>query len=147
MSDDSILDAFQRHPAEAAIIGRMLAGYGELEFELHSCLGAALDCDEEAMRAMFRVRGEKQRIEIADALMRKRYHAIGLGEQYCEAIGAMHWCRTCRNRYAHCHWWSDTNGLFFLSLETAARRNSDPIRIRFLPIDMPLLQEQEAFKF
>src|SRR5688500_6557574 len=68
----SILIAFQRYPKEAAIIGRLLAGYGDLEYELHLSLGAALGSDEAALRAMFRVRGEKQRIQIADALMREK---------------------------------------------------------------------------
>lgn len=37
-----ILPAFDRYPAEAAIIGRMLAGYGELEFGVCVCMKEAL---------------------------------------------------------------------------------------------------------
>jgi hypothetical protein len=144
MVPNSILLAFQRFPEEAAIIGRLLAGYGDLEYELHLCLGAALGNYEAALRTMFRVRGEKQRVQIADALMRQKFHSSGLGENYCEAIGAMDWCRTCRNQFAHCHWWDEPDTLFFMSLETAAQQNADH-RVKFLPIDVPLLEQQEAF--
>ena len=94
------MPAFIRFPQEAAIIGRLLAGYGELEFELSRCLGAALGDDNTAARALFRVRGEKQRILTADALMRHKYHAADLETRYSETIACMHWCRTARNQYA-----------------------------------------------
>jgi hypothetical protein len=38
----TILPAFVQFPKEAAIIGRLLAGYGELEFDLCNCLRAAV---------------------------------------------------------------------------------------------------------
>jgi len=64
----SIMPAFVRYPEEAAIIGRLLAGYGELEFDLCLCVGHARGDMDMAFKAMFRPRGETQRIDIADPI-------------------------------------------------------------------------------
>jgi len=40
MSFRPIMPSFERWPKEAARIGNMLAGYGELEFEFARCLCA-----------------------------------------------------------------------------------------------------------
>jgi len=141
---DIIMPAFLDYQKEAAIIGRLLAGYGELEYDLSICLGATLEKAETAVRTLFRVRGEKQRIDTADALMRDVYISNELGNEYCEAIGNMHWCRTCRNQYAHCHWLGQENGLYFTNLETSAKKHG-PIILNLLNVDVPLLEEQEAY--
>ena len=44
--------AFQYYPKEGAIIGRLLAGYSELEIDLTLCLAAALDYDVGMSRSM-----------------------------------------------------------------------------------------------
>src|SRR4051794_31432912 len=84
----TIQRAFQLCPEEGAIIGRLLAGYGELEVDLALCVAATLDDDvDTAFRIMFRLRGESQRIEIADAFIQQHYSA-GLRSEYGEALGA-----------------------------------------------------------
>jgi hypothetical protein len=74
----TIMPAFEQYPKEGEIAGRLLAGYGELEFDLCQCLQYAMDERQTAIRVMFRTRGEEQRIQIADALMRQKYIAAGL---------------------------------------------------------------------
>jgi hypothetical protein len=39
------MPAFGRFPEEAGIIGRLFAGYGEIEWGLHLCSGEALQGD------------------------------------------------------------------------------------------------------
>jgi hypothetical protein len=39
---DILLHDFERFPEEAAIIGRIIAGYGELEYWWAKCLGRTL---------------------------------------------------------------------------------------------------------
>jgi hypothetical protein len=65
-----IMPAFQRYPNEAAIIGRLLAGYGELEFLLCLVLSEAVVDLSTAARLLFRSRSEDHRLSCADALLR-----------------------------------------------------------------------------
>jgi SAM domain (Sterile alpha motif) len=58
----------------------------------------------DALRILFRVRGEGPRIEVADAVARPAYTQIGLGGAWGNGIGAARVCKNIRNQYAHCHW-------------------------------------------
>ena len=49
-----------------AIVRR--AGYGDLEFDLCNCIGMCIDDLDMVLKAMFRARGEQQRLQIADAI-------------------------------------------------------------------------------
>jgi hypothetical protein len=117
----SLLPAFQIFPEEASIIGRLLAGYGELEYAFALCLGRVLGKEEPSLRAIFRLWGEASKLDVGDALMRPSFAEIGLSGEYSEAFGAVRYCRSTRNRYAHCHWAGDhAHGLFFTNLQDAA---------------------------
>lgn len=148
---DTVMPAFLKFPNEAAIIGRLLAGYGELEIELCQTVAEVRQDFNMAFKAMFRPRGEKQRIDIADAMGREPYAAMRLGTQFSEAIANVRQCLKVRNLYAHCHW-SDDFGrcLCFVRLEDTA--NSNPpvpllYQIPTIDIDNDLLNEQEEFFF
>lgn len=120
----AILRAFQDFPDEAALIGRMLAGYADLEIDLMHCAKAVRVDLDLALKAMFRGRGNAQRIDIADALARQPYHALGVGSDFERAIGAVRYCLKIRNLYAHCTWWNDNSGqLAFANLEDLAKLN------------------------
>jgi hypothetical protein len=71
------MSVFGQFQQEAAVVGRLLAGYGELEFELKSSLRFVIGDMDTATRVVFRTRGEEQRIITADAIMRPRYDAVG----------------------------------------------------------------------
>jgi hypothetical protein len=107
---ETIMPAFIRFPQEATIIGRLLAGYGDLEFDLCYCVAVARDDFDMAVKSMFRPRGEKQRIDIADSIGRSKYRELKLGTRFEEAIAATHYCRRIRNQYAHCKWHDDKTG-------------------------------------
>lgn len=145
-----IMPEFLRFPNEAAIIGRLLAGYGELEFSLCFLVQFALSDQDKAFKALFRARGETQRIDIADALARQHYRSAGLGTPYEEGVGAMRYCLRIRNQYAHCHWADHHElGLRFIDLEELTARDEhnlvDLTKLTFYQLDVPTLARQEAF--
>lgn len=119
-----ILPAFQDFPAEAALIGRMLAGYADLEIDLMNCVKAVRGDLDLALKTMFRGRGNSQRIDIADALGRRLYHDLGLGVEFERGVVAVRYCLKIRNQYAHCTWWNDNSGqMAFANLEELAKGN------------------------
>ena len=120
----AILRAFQDFLLEAALIGRMLAGYADLEIDLMNCAKAVRGDLDLTLKTMFRGRGNAQRIDIADALARQPYHGLGIGAEFETAIGAVRYCLRIRNLYAHCTWWNDNSGrLAFANLEELAKEN------------------------
>jgi hypothetical protein len=139
----------RHYPQETMIIGRLLSGYGELEFDIAFLLQFALGDDRDvAFKSLFGIRGETARIDVADNLMRRRYQAIGLGDDYAEAIGAMRYCLRIRNQYAHCHWVKNlTHGLCFVDVEEVARAASevDLGALTQKHVSLALLSEQETF--
>ena len=142
------MPVFDRFPQEAALVGKILAGYGEIEFELCSCVAAAQDDLDMVFKAMFRPRGETQRIDIADALGRKRYRASGLEQIFSEAIGDTRYCLKIRNQYSHCTWHDDLTGhLAFVELEEIAAKH-EVIDLRALTtkhLDIHTLTEQHNY--
>ena len=62
----TIMPGFDRFPKEGDLIGRLLAGYGELELEMCACLAATTDDLGGAIKKLFGVRGERKRIQQAD---------------------------------------------------------------------------------
>jgi hypothetical protein len=137
--------ALEHFHDEAAIIGRMVAGYGELELRVGICLGYALDNRDAALRTLFRILGESARIGAADALMRTRFKEIGIAPQYADAIGAVRWCLQIRNQYAHCQWGHDPSaGLFFTNLQEPSKA-SETFDFWWRHVDVSLLQLQESY--
>jgi hypothetical protein len=144
------MPAFDNFPEEGKIIGRLLAGYGELELMLCGCVAEARGDFNSTFKAMFRPRGETYRIDIADALGRDLYEASNLGQHFSEAIGDTRFCRKVRNQYAHCYWADDFGRcLGLVELEETARQNAQVFHNELLglarDIDVPTLKAQEAF--
>lgn len=146
----SIMPAFIRWPKEAEVISHLLAGYGELEFELCLLLAEVLGDDKDsAVRITYRNRGEEARINVTDAFLRPSFAKLGgsMEAYYCEIIAAMRQCRVIRNQYAHCHWTDDHGGLRFVVLEAEAKKSTQ-IKLTLNRVDIGLLVEQEDyFKF
>ena len=58
-----------RFPKEMAVIGRLLVDYGDLELDLMNAVQVMRKYDlNSTLKTMFRVRGETNRIDIADGL-------------------------------------------------------------------------------
>jgi hypothetical protein len=137
------------YPEEAAIVGRMLLGYGEIEYVVSLCLENAFADPQTAFRLMFRSRGESQRISIAETILQPLFIAQGLGKHFSETFRAISHCRTIRNQYAHCHLISKllhtTDDFAFTSFEDAANANGGEIQFRLRLASKDLLGQQEQY--
>ena len=139
------------HPfeKEGAIIGRLLAGYTTLELGLMNCVQVVRKDFDSVLKAMFRVRGETNRILIGDALARHYYHDHGLGTEFEMAMGAIRHCLKIRNQYAHFEWWNDNSGRLALAdLVDIANQNAFIKDLASLPtfyVDVALLNDQEQY--
>jgi hypothetical protein len=143
-----VLPCFLRHQDEASIIGRLLAGYGELEMDLALTVGHIIGDMTTAFKVMFRTRGESQRIELADALGRLKQPEGRERTMFEEAIAGMKFCVQIRNQYAHCHWIDDPSyGLMFTNMEEQATKHTPWIQMRLkrYVAELSLLKQQEAF--
>jgi hypothetical protein len=131
------MPAFHRRKKDSAVVGRLIAGYGELEFLLAMCTGVALAARRKpnpkhtrpqhriryehlGIKRLFRLRGEQNRINYAKKQMHMVFFKMGMRTEYIEIMGAMAACLKIRNLFAHCHWGqSKKRGLFFIDLEAA----------------------------
>lgn len=142
----TIMPSFSRYPEEARLVGNILAGYGEIEYELYTCVSAVLGDDSAAFRTLFRLRQEGARLDVADALVSEPLSSIGLGAQYGQSLGAVRWCRKARNQYAHSHWIDrPSEGLALISLQDAAWGSAEPIMLSLSFVSLDLLREHEAY--
>jgi hypothetical protein len=131
----NVAKAFADFPTEAALIGRILAGYTDVELDLMNCVKSAREDLDTVLKAMYRARGETQRIDIADAFGRQSYRQLGLGTQFEMAVGAVRHCMKIRNQYAHCIWWNDNSGkLAFANLEEIAKLNDVVLDLRGMSV-------------
>lgn len=90
-----LMPAFRRRPTSAAVVGRLLAGYGELELLLAFCVGTAdasrmkpkpgqqigehrINHEYKAIKDMFRQRGETDRFNSAKKRMNEAFIAAGM---------------------------------------------------------------------
>lgn len=148
---ETIMPSFNRFPKEGDIIGRILAGYGELELEMCACVAKATNDLDKAIKALFGTRGELRRIKEADKIMKNSYVAAGLATKYKRTMQNMDWCRTVRNQYAHCNWYDTAHeGLCFVDLERVAKLNKKITRVtanRFSITEDLLIKQETYFKY
>jgi len=145
----SILPAFGKFPAEAAVICRLLASFTTLEIDLMHCVQMVRGDFDMVLKAMFLVRSASQRLTMAGAFGRHPYHKLELGKQFKKATSAVKQCSDIRNEYAHCVWYDDLSGeLAFVNLENLAKRQEliqDLRQVRKYHVDIALLEAQEAY--
>jgi hypothetical protein len=146
---ETIIPAFRDAPQEGQIVGRLLAGYSELEVEMLNCTDLVSGGDiDAAVRRLYGTRGEKRRIDETQAATEAAYTNVGLGSEHAQTMADMDWCREIRNQYAHCQWYFTTQeGLCFIDLEDLAKQSARIARVtdvRF-PVNVDLLSRQEAF--
>jgi hypothetical protein len=138
-----------RHTVEGVIIGRLLAGYGPLESALLHCVAMAKDDLDMVLKAMYRPRGETNRIDVADAIGRPAYRELKIETMFVETVSDMRFCLKIRNQYAHCHWHEVVDArLCFINLEEIAKKDEHIIdlhRLTFHYLDEALLTQQEAY--
>lgn len=137
----SVPDEF---PREMAIVGRLLVTYSELELDLLNAIAIGLSMNT-ALKAMYRIRGETARINIASGIGRQQYVLKGLEVEFDQAIAAMRYCLRVRNKFSHTYWHSPSKGvLCYVSLEDLAEEPAEVnnlIGLDFFYVDEALLQE------
>jgi hypothetical protein len=146
----SLMPCFEPNQAfaEGVIIGRLLAGYGELEVEMCACFIAVEGMLDLPIRRLFNERGAGNRIKIAEKALTGEYTKASLQVELAEALDDMEWCRKIRNQYAHCQWyWTSQDGLCFVNLEELAKQPSPIIALMSNrhSLDVPLLKAQEEY--
>ena len=83
----SILAPFKKFAAEGATVGRLLAGYSNIEVGLLHCAVAARGGDlDTVLKKMFRIRGETRRINEAEKLAHAEYQRLKLAADFQKAI-------------------------------------------------------------
>lgn len=147
-----ILAPFKKFKVEGEIIGRLLAGYSNLEVGLMHCVqmgtGGNLDL---VLRKMFGLRSESKRIKAAETLGIQAYRKHRLVGHFRKALEAMRHCLLIRNQYAHHVWWDDNTGkLAFANLEELAHKQphvivKDLTDLTAFHVDQELLEAQETY--
>ena len=142
----SLLIQFDGARKERDLIGRILLGYGEIEFTLLTVLGGVLNNNLTALRTMYQLRSEVNRLAVVEALATPHYQAAGLGGQFKEGLDAANHCKTIRNQYAHATWKRSPKGvLTFANLELPAKTKTPQATVVAHPITEALLQKQWAY--
>jgi hypothetical protein len=147
----SLMPCFDAHqaPAEGMIIGKLLAGYGELELSMCTCLiGANGGEFDGPIRTIFGSPGAAKRLRTGHQTLQSDFARAGLDAELRDALDHLEWCRGVRNQYAHCCWyWTLSEGLCFVNLEELAKQSATIGKLmeHRHPVDVTLLLEQENF--
>lgn len=145
----ALLNQFEKHPRQRELIGNIILAYGELEFVLKDLLRSVLDDDlMTAVRVMYRLRSEANRLTVADAIIRPKMEVQGVLACYLDAYCAMFACKNVRNRYAHAQYITDQGELWVGDLDEAAKSNGPTAKIRFKVVTLQhLKQEWDYFTY
>jgi hypothetical protein len=136
--------AFDRFPAEAALVGRMLSGFGEIEITTCRNAANATSLGNIAWKVLYGIGATSARIDTADRLMHPYFEEHGLGQHHKTAIGMVRHCIKIRNQYAHCNWGDHHEaGLFFADLRTSA--NTEDFSHDWKHVDSTILDEQFSY--
>ena len=139
--------AFDHFRYEGNIIGRLVVEYGELEWSLCLIVNHVLDDFDLAVKTLYRTRGEGQRIDLADALIRNRIDPKPK-QIYEETIARMRTCLKIRNQYAHSNWvHAGSNRLRYVDIEGLVESNrvvsSDDMIL--YQVDRNIIDDQARF--
>lgn len=141
--------AFHRYPAEAAIIGRLVVGFGELEYAIADLVGVITQDKMVSLKVIYTLRVTSARIDIAEIVLKRAYEQARAVEAFTETFAAVRHCLKIRNMYAHCNWGDDATGgrdggLFYTNLQ-AAIDQPDGYPLPWRHVDVPLLELQENY--
>ena len=78
---------------EGIVIGRLLAGYGEIEMAMCACLVAVEGMLDIPIRRLFDTRGAENRIKAAKKALQIDFANAGLLADLTQALADMDWCR------------------------------------------------------
>lgn len=132
---------------EGDIVGRIVIEYGELEWALCLLANHVIGNMDIALKSLYRPRGESQRLDIVDALIRNSIPAK-LKQTYEETLAHIRVCLSIRNRYAHSNWiHAGGDRLMFIDIEELAGRN-EPVdfdRMTYYHLTKDVIKDQARF--
>jgi hypothetical protein len=135
--------AFIGYPEEAALLGAMVIGYGELDLSFGHMAGLVLGQTYAVLDACHSVRSESARLDIAHALAAGAFNRANLVEEYTYSHAAMRYCLKVRNQHSHSQWADIKHGLHFTNAEGSFSQPLKPIAWKLITLD--LLRKQEAY--
>jgi len=145
----SIMKPFEKFSKEGNTVGRLLAGYSNIEISLFHAVSVVTGDFDAALRRMFGTRGESKRITVAERLGLPEYQRLNLADDFKKALRVMRWCLKTRNQYAHWVWWDDYTGkLAFANVEDLTKSKGkvkDFGQLNAHHVDADLLKAQEAY--
>jgi hypothetical protein len=145
----SIMAPFSKFSKEGDLIGRLLAGYSNIEIGLMHCVQMATGDFDTVLRKMFGQRSETKRINAAEKLGLPEYQRLKLATDFEKALRVVRYCLKIRNQYAHWVWWDDYTGqLAFANVEDLTRyrrKVTDFGKLKAHHVDAELLIAQEAY--
>lgn len=145
----SIMTPFTKFTKEGDTIGRLLAGYSNIEVSLFHAVVVATGDFDSALRKMFGIRSEFKRIIAAEKLALPEYQRLKLATDFEKALAVIRYCLKIRNQYAHWVWWDDNSGkLAFANVEDLTKRKGkvkDFGKLKAHHVDAALLKAQEAY--
>lgn len=142
------MSAHRDYPKEMKIVGRLLVEYSSIEIGLMHCVAMARDDFNTTLKALYRIRGETARINVAEALAEQEYARLNLATQFAESISAMRHCLKIRNRFSHAHWHNPLDGLCYVSLEDLAETKTVITSLEnldFFYLDIALLSRHVSY--
>jgi hypothetical protein len=134
------MPAFRNRPKAAGVVGRILAGYGDLELMLSQMAGMAIASkrpkrpnhtvpqhriyyEHIGLQKLYGIRGGNERIRKVKQICRPAFANVGLQQELQDLLKMVDTCRTYRNLFSHCLWArSKHRGLFFVDLEEHAKQ-------------------------
>jgi hypothetical protein len=139
-----LIPAFHRLEAEAAVIGRIMSGFGELELSLGYCVYKAVGRSrDDVLMEIFNIRNARHRINHAEGTARKQILELQIDREFTRTVQQVRACLGIRNDYSHCHWADQRACLYYTKLEEAAKTNG--FQLKWRQVDLNLLSRQEVF--
>ncbi|MGA2793552.1 MAG: hypothetical protein ABSE69_08455 [Roseiarcus sp.] len=141
--------ALDRHPKLAAIIGRIVLAYGEIEFSVCRNAGHALNLLGPFLATVYQTRASSARVDFAQSIILQECKELGLSDAFETCRAMVSKCAVIRNQYAHCNWADSGShrraGLFFADLENSEFDASAEFFHHYRHVSANLLDEQLSY--
>jgi len=127
-------------------MGRMTIGYGELEIHFVSCAGYAFGNLDFVLRTSYAIKGEANRVKLANTMAGASYRELGLGNEYSDIYGIVKFCKQVRNQFAHSQFGDGEDGeVIFANIDDDATFSGGRFTPQWKKLTRELLREQEAY--
>jgi hypothetical protein len=139
-----IATSFHRFANEAANVGRLLITFRGLEYKTVACAGRIIGDQDGVLKALYRLTATCNRIDSADALMRRHWNG-SLLDDYIAMIDALKFFQHIHAQFASCVWSEPSDaGLAFANPEETSTQ-SNGFQLRWRHVNSSLLADHESY--